>query len=79
MPVHWIKHCTSFNYGNPIINGRNALVLTAVDLGWHDGMGIVHVLIRLCRIWSLKAKSHERWDMAIQARDEVSALARSSR
>ena len=34
---------------------------------------------RLCRIWSLKAKSHERWDMAIQARDEVSALARSSR
>ena len=32
-PVHWIKHCTSFNYGNPIFNGRNALVLTAVDLG----------------------------------------------
>jgi hypothetical protein len=27
------EHHTSFNDGNPIFNGRNALVLTAVDLG----------------------------------------------
>ena len=39
--------------------------------------------VRLCRIWSLKQTkikvAREAWDMAIQARDEVSALARSSR
>ena len=27
------EHHISFNYGNPIFNCRNALVLTAVDLG----------------------------------------------
>ena len=29
------EHHTSFNDGNPIFNCRNALVLTAVDLGWY--------------------------------------------
>ena len=30
------EHHTSFNYGNPITNSRNALVLTAVDLGCNN-------------------------------------------
>ena len=45
MPVHWIKHCTSFNYGNPITNGRNALVLTAVDLGWGPSSNPLNVIL----------------------------------
>jgi len=34
MPCHGKFHCTSFNDGNPMINGKNALVTVTVDLGW---------------------------------------------
>ena len=33
MPCHGKIHCTSFNDGNPMINGKNALVTVTVDLG----------------------------------------------
>ena len=33
MPCHGKFHCTSFNDGNPMINGKNALVTVTVDLG----------------------------------------------
>ena len=34
MACHGEIHCTSFNDGNPMINGKNALVTVTVDLGW---------------------------------------------
>ena len=65
------------------INALSAAADRQLDIAcsWpcSDHDSAAHVLVRLCRIWTIKAKSHETWDMAIQARDEVFALSRSSR